>query len=298
MSPQLPTIAQRQLASCGFVSNGFLAPDFNRFLWDLWGPASLLETSFNIDQRYRDFQWYGLAQAANFFPLPWSIPFMRSTSFDLWNRYGASCRPLQPYGFFVAMQPTSVPLPPGEEAPEGQLAPVPGDRELRPPGTVGDVGIVPASPQAMARREAAASRVASARSEQLQARGPLTRESSDDLVRRTDIATTMALLRAERMAGQQGTVMDAFARVRAGQVPGNGTLAATRQGANRLGGATFTRDRGGFEPSRTKVSGSSFGSSSGSGSAGGSAAGSASSSGGSEARGGGASSARGSTGRP
>jgi hypothetical protein len=300
LTPQLPSMAQRQLASCGFVSNGWLAPDFNRFLWDVWGPVSMAETAWRLDQRYRDLQWFGLGQAAHFLPLSWSL-FSRSTTPELWNRFGIGCDALQPYRGFVAVRPTPVPLPPGGTMPDDEAVPPPSDRELRPPGTVGDVGLVPASPQAMARREAAASRVATARQEPWQARRPLTRESTEALVRRTEIAATMAILTAERAAGQRSSVQDAFARARAGETVDGGSLVA-RQGNGRLtgqsGNARATRAGGGMEPMRTAGGLSSGSERRGAGAAGSASTGSASSSGGSEARGGAAASARGSTGRP
>ena len=307
LSPLLPMTARRQLASCGYLSgSGMMSVDFNRFLWDLWGPVSLLETSWNIQQRYTDWQWSGVGQSVQF---PWAM-FGRMTSPFLWNRYGAGCGALQPFRPFIAMGPVpgdgtiggTLPNPEPEE-PSGKL---PADRELRPPGTVTDVGIVPVTPEAMERRAGLVGQRTVARTEAreaLQARGPLTRESNQELVRRQEIQTTIALLTAQRAAGRDLSVADVFARVRAGQVDFGGATAANGRSTRTTAATRYpSGGSGGFGGSgavtRTSpMGGASGGGGGGSGSSGGSV-GSAGSSGGSEARGGGAASARGSTGRP
>jgi hypothetical protein len=311
LSPVLSTVARRTLVSCGYQYGGSLSPGFNRFLWDLWGPVSLLETSWQLDQLYNEVQW-GQWNQWNMGGLfaPQFLGFGRTTSRPLWDQYGSECDPLgRDFRYIALANPTpQVPQQPGPEAPP--IVPIPKDRPANaPPGTVTDVGIELATPADMSRRAGRVTRgtdaLAKAR-EEPQARGPLTRETTQDLVQRQQIERTMQLLTAQRAAGWQGSVNDVFDRVRAGQFDNDMNRLASRSGTNR----SWTRASDGSSGStglrRGDGSSGSFGSGSsgggaGSSSGGGSAAGSGSMSGGSEARGGGAArggSGRGGTGRP
>jgi len=302
LSPVLSSAAQRSLVSCGYNFGGSFSPGFNRFLWDLWGPVSLLETSWRLDDIYRDIQWNqwtwgGPSLAYAFAP----AFFMRATSRPLWDQFGAGCDPLGRDFRYIALLPPvqGVPHPPDTDTP---MAPVPEDRPgNRPPGTVTDVGIELASPTEMSRRSARVARGGAemARIRETDARGPLTRETTRDLVQRQEIERTIHLLTAQRAAGWTGSVDQAFARVRAGQFEGDMNRVAARSGPDRSwtraagsgSGATGLRPSGG-------AGGYSPGASVGGG---GAAAGSGSTSGGSEARGGGEArggSGRGGTGRP
>jgi len=306
LSPVLSSFAQRSLVSCGYQYGGAFSSNFNRFLWDLWGPVSLLDASWQLDQIYREIQWsqWSYGGWGNVFAQS-MFGFGRSTSGMLWNQFGAGCDPIgRDFRNIALLQPTpGVPQTPGTDS--GDLAPPPLDRPgTRPPGTVTDVGIELATPDDMRRRAASVTRQgeAMANGRVLEARGPLTRESTRDLVQRQEIERTIFLLTAQRAAGWTGSVNDVFERVRAGQFDNDMNRVAARTGSDRSwtrasGGSGFTGLRrgdagGGFSP------GSSGGSSA---VGGGSAAGSGSMGGGSEARGGGEArggSGRGGTGRP
>jgi len=305
LSPVLSSFAQRSLVSCGYQYGGGFSPSFNRFLWDLWGPVSLLDASWRLDQIYREIQWsqwnyggWGNVFGQSMFGLG------RSTSGRLWDQFGAGCAPIgRDFGFIALMPQTPwVPQQPGPDS-EG-LAPPPLDRPgTRPPGTVTDVGIELATPDAMRRRAASVTRqgAALASSRAPDARGPLTRETTRDLVQRQEIERTIFLLTAQRAAGWTGSVHEAFERVRAGQFDNEMNRVASRTGATR--GVTRAAGSGsgsaGLRPSGGSGSyspGSSVG-----GGGGGASAGSSSAGGGSQARGGGdarGGSGRGGTGRP
>jgi hypothetical protein len=310
--PQLSTYAHRTLASCGYNTSSPYSPAFNLFLWQSFGPVSVLETSWMIEQRYRNFQWEGPFWFMSAM-LPQSF-FRRSVGLDLWNTFGAGCDPLQNRFRNVILASGRPGVGTPQSTPPDVTIPVPSDRdpEAKPPIVPG-VEIIPTTPEAMTRRGDAVTRVADGRAELRQAdarapeaRGPLTRESNYDLVKRQEIATVMAYLTSQRLAGRTGSVMDAFERVRAGQILANGTEATGRQG--RLSGPTVNRGAGssGFGSGIDRAGGGSggFGGSGSVGASGGAGAGvgSGSMSGGSEARGGearGGGGGRGSgTGRP
>ncbi len=312
---QVPTFAYSALQSCGYNMNSPYSDRFNQFLWQSFGPVSVLETNWMIEQRYRNFQWEG-----PFWFMAAMLPnsyFSRSINMGLWNTFGAVCDPLR--GQFryldmvnLAYNPGVPVTPPGEEGPEdGPEVPPPADRdgEVKPPVVPG-VEIVPASPRDMQRRAESVTRVATARNEAmrggqqaLEARGPLTRESNYDMVKRQEIATVMAYLSAQRARGQSGSVIDAFERVRAGQALATGANGSDRQGRflrpTDYRGYTPGRGEGGVRGSAGSGSGGSVG---GSSSSGGGAVGSGSMSGGSEGRGGGegrgGAGGRGGSGRP
>jgi hypothetical protein len=306
-SPVLSSFAQRTLVSCGYQYGGGFSSNFNRFLWDLWGPVSLLDASWRLDQIYREIQWsqWNYGGWGNLFG-PQTFAFARATSGALWDQFGAGCDPLGRDFRYLALLP---PVQPGPQPPagdSGNMAPPPKDRPgTRPPGTVTDVGIELATPEDMRRRSASVTREGQAltASRALEARGPLTRETTRDLVQRQEIERTIFLLTAQRAAGWSGSVNDAFERVRAGQFDNDMNRVAARTGSNRSwtrasgtgsgSGSTGLRPTGG---SGSYSPGSSVG-----GGGGGASAGSGSMSGGSEARGGGEArggSGRGGTGRP
>lgn len=304
LSPVLSSFAQRSLTSCGYQYGGGFSSNFNRFLWDLWGPISLVDASWRLDQIYREIQWsqWSYGGWGNLFG-PQTFGFARATSGALWDQFGATCDPLgRDFRYIALTQPTPwVPQPPGVGS--ESTAPLPQDRPgTRPPGTVTDVGIELATPEDMQRRAARVTRAGAeiASSRALEARGPLTRETTRDLVQRQEIERTIFLLTAQRAAGWSGSVNDAFERVRAGQFDNDMNRVAARSGSTR----SWARATGsGSGSTGIRVNGGSGGYSPGSsvGGGGGASAGSSSSGGGSEARGGGEArggSGRGGTGRP
>jgi hypothetical protein len=306
--PVLNRATFSSLSRCGYNLNAPYSPAFNDFLWQAFGPVSLLETSWAIDDRYRNFQWEGRYWfLASMSPLGL---FQRSVGGGLWNTFGDPCDALRAQRLFYlnAWNTNTVaqgPLPPGTTPDD--VTPVPGDRNpgARPPVVPG-VDIVPVAPEEMQRRASAVTRLADARAEsRATSRGPLTRESNEELVKRQEIATVMALLASQRQGGRGALdVMDVFQRVRAGQTvvaDANGRASSSPRGGRsvgRFGGGSG--GSGGFGGSGSVSSGSGgFGG----GGGGGGSVGSGSSSGGGEARGGGGerggSSGRGSgTGRP
>lgn len=313
MSPVLSSFAQRSLVSCGYQYGGAFSSSFNRFLWDLWGPVSLLDASWRLDQIYREIQWsqWSYGGWGNVFG-PQSFAFGRSTTGRLWEQFGATCAPIGRDFRSIAMLPRTqpVPQPPGGDS--STLAPPPTDRSgPKPPGTVTDVGLELAPPDDMRRRAASVTRQVDAQTDSraLAARRPLTRETTRDLVQRQEIERTMFLITAQRAAGWAGSVNDAFERVRTGQFDNDMNRVAARTGSDGSGArgagssSGFTGLRRGERVGGSSSSGSSGGSSSVGGGAGGSGAGvgSGSMGGGSEARGGGEArggSGRGGSGRP
>lgn len=312
LSPVLSSFAQRSLVSCGYRYGDGFSSNFNRFLWDLWGPLSLADASWRLDQIYREIQWsqWNYGGWGNVFGQS-MFGFGRSTSGALWDQFGAVCDPIgRDFRFIALTQPNQ--WVPQQGGPDVPTVPGPTDRPGNaPPGTVTDVGIELATPADMSRRAGRVSRGAEALAEArvtasagAKARGALTRETTQDLVQRQEIERTMFLLTAQRAAGWSGSVNDAFERVRAGQFDNDMNRVASRSGSNRSwtrasgtgGGSTGLRVTGG---SGSYSPGSSSGGSGGAGS--GASAGSGSMSGGSEARGGGEArggSGRGGTGRP
>jgi hypothetical protein len=307
LSPVLSSMAQRTLVSCGYNFGGAFSPGFNRFLWDLWGPVSLLETSWRLDNIYRDIQWnqwtWGGPSLSYMYGAPF-FAFARATSRGLWDQFGAGCDPLARDFRYIALMPPSQQLPPGSDT--ATRVPLPEDRpSTRPPGTVTDVGIELATPADMARRSARVTRDGAemARIRDAESKSPLTRETTRDLVQRQEIERTMYLLTAQRAAGWAGSVNDAFARVRAGQFDNDMSRVAARTGSTRSVTRASSSGSGstGLGPNRGSTSGGGFSTGAGGGGGGssvggGAAAGSGSMSGGSEARGGGE--ARGGSGRP
>ncbi|MCU0617414.1 MAG: hypothetical protein MUD17_10090, partial [Gemmatimonadaceae bacterium] len=303
--PVLPRAAFASLSSCGYNLNGQYSSQFNRFLWDAFGPMTLLQSGWNIEERYRNYQWEGPGWfLASMSPL---FNFGRNVGLGLWNTFGAGCGPLQQQRPFLVASTESPRVPPPSDSSGGEIVPLPEDRDpkQRPPVVPG-VELRPASPEEMGRRADAVTRVADARAEARaasrasgEARGPLTREGNQELVKRQEIATVMSLLAAQAALGQRGSVVDALARVRAGETTvaagGQSGARGTRGGSvGRFPSDPGSSSGGGFRGSSGYGGGSSLGSGGGA-SGGGSSIGSGASSGGGAARGGGE--ARGGSGR-
>jgi hypothetical protein len=303
--PVLPRAAFATLSGCGYNLGGQYSAQFNQFLWEAFGPMTLISSAWNIEQRYRNYQWERQGWfLASMSPL---FGFGHRVNPGLWSTFGAGCGGLwQQRPYFIASAEPPRTTPPSDST-NGEIVPLPEDRDpkARPPVVPG-VELVPASPEEMVRRAESVSRVAEARAASRasgEARGPLTREGNQDLVKRQEIATVMSLLAAQAQLGQRGSVVDALARVRAGETTvaagGQSTARGTRGGSVGRYPSDAGSSGGGFRGSAGVGGGSSVGGGGSGGfggsSSGGGSIGSGASSGGGAARGGGE--ARGGSGR-
>ncbi len=278
VAPWLTTASLSTLGSCGYQLGGVVSPDFNEFLWQAFGPIAYELSPYN-----HQMQWVINRGAYGSFVTPHPQLMQRIVNRGLWDRFGANCGALNAQRpFFVLIDEPRVPNPgdssggvprtPPEDRPAGETPP-----------TINGVGIVPASPAAIAHRTAAVrTATTNARASSTTVTSNLTRQTSSELVQRAQVAEAI------RLIGEQQRLVAA-----GGSVGGNNNV---RNWRTRGGGSTGSSS-GGIARGSTST-GSAGVSSGGSSSTGSGAASSAGSARGGEARGGTTTGGRSGTGRP
>ncbi len=281
VAPVLSAFAQRALIDCGYSLGGLTSADFMDFLWDVYGPYQFYGVGGWGSRMNGSNVYWGYMGSSYYMPFG-TTSFGRFTSRSLWNRYGAGCngwgfqRP-----FIVALNtpPVPVDMPPADSlnGPKDKPKDRPADK---PNDKVDGVGIIPATPAAMQRREAKVTTLVAANAV---ANTKLSREAANDLLQRRDVASALQMLALQRVTGLSAEQLDA--QMRRAQTS-NGSIsrrAPSSRGDSRSGVGT---SMGGMGSSSGGVGG---GSSEVGGSGGAGASG--------EARGGSAGGGRGGSGR-
>ncbi len=199
LAPSLSLGAQQALRSCGYQVGAYGSPGFYDFLWDMFGPYYGL--GYGANSPWQDVNTIAPWHTNNFiygFYYP-NLPFMRYTTGSLWNQYAGGCDGLRRFtiGSLAFLDNNRQPTP-GPADTTGRLT-TPRDLERRgPDGRVNGVGIVTASEAAMLGRKNGVELAATHIEGKL---GSLTRETSQDMVQRQEIASVLAQLQGRVNSG-------------------------------------------------------------------------------------------------
>jgi hypothetical protein len=279
VAPVLSAFAQRALIDCGYTLGGLTSADFMDFLWDVYGPYQFYGVGGWGSRMSGSNVYWGYMGSSYYMPFG-TTSFGRFTSRSLWNRYGAGCngwgfqRP-----FIVALhqaplseepQPVdSLGLP---EKPKDRTGDKPNDK-------VDGVGIIPATPEEMKRREVKVTTLVAANAV---ANTKLSREAANDLLQRRDVAAALQMLAMQRVTGL--TEEEILAQSRRAQSSNGGIYRRSPSSRGDSRGSGFGPSIGGSSSSVGGGGSSEVGGSGGAGASG-------------EARGGSAGGGRGGSGR-
>jgi hypothetical protein len=198
VAPVLSAFAQRALIDCGYSLGGLTSADFMDFLWDVYGPYQFHGVGRWGSRMDGSNVYWGYMGSSYYMPFG-TTSFGRFTTRSLWNRYGAGCggwnfqRPsiLAIYNPEPGGDPVPADTVGGKDQPKDRPADKPNDK-------VDGVGIIPATPEAMQRRETKVTTLVAAN---VVANTKLSREAANDLLQRRDVAAALQMLAMQRVTG-------------------------------------------------------------------------------------------------